>query len=103
MNNLNILIEFFKFSDNCDVLGTEFISILNDAWGIIMIVVPIILVVMIILDMIKAITAGDNKEVKEAQKKAITRIIIGVCIYFLPMIVNTILHLAGISSGTCGI
>ena len=87
LNNLNMLIEFFKFSDNCDVLGTEFISILNDAWGIIMIVVPIILVVMIILDMIKAIT----------------RIIIGVCIYFLPMIVNTILHLAGISSGTCGI
>ena len=84
-----MLIEFFKFSDNCDVLGTEFISILNDAWEIIMVVVPIILVVMIILDMIKAITAGDDKEVKEAQKKAITRIIIGVCIYFLPMIVKS--------------
>lgn len=103
INNFNILVEFFKFSDNCDVLGDEFISILNEAWGIIMIVVPIILVVMIILDMTKAITAGDEKDIKTAQKNAITRIIIGVSIYFLPMIVNAILHLAGIGSGTCGI
>ncbi len=103
INNFNILIEFFKFSDNCDVLGDEFISILNDAWGIIMVVVPIILVVMIILDMTKAITAGDEKDIKSAQKNAIIRIVIGVSIYFLPMIVNAILHLAGIGSGTCGI
>lgn len=103
INNFNILIEFFKFSDNCDVLGDEFISILNDAWGIIMVVVPIVLVVMIILDMTKAITAGDEKDIKSAQKNAIIRIVIGVSIYFLPMIVNSILHLAGIGSGTCGI
>lgn len=100
---MNMLIEFFKFSDNCDVLGDEFISILNDAWEIIMIVVPVILVVMIILDITKAITAGDEKDMKSAQKRSITRIIIGVSIYFLPMIVNAILHLAGIGSGTCGI
>lgn len=103
INNFNILVEFFKFSDNCDVLGADFISVLNDAWGIIMVVVPIILVVMIILDMTKAITAGDEKDIKTAQKRSIIRVIIGVSIYFLPMIVNAILHLAGIGSGTCGI
>ncbi len=103
INNFNILVEFFKFYDDCDVLGTEFVSILNEAWGIIMLVVPIILIAMIILDMVKAITAGDEKDIKSAQKNSIIRIIIGVSIYFLPMIVNAILHLAGIGSGTCGI
>ena len=103
INNFNILVEFFKFSDNCDVLGADFISVLNDAWGTIMVVVPIILVVMMILDMTKAITAGYEKDIKTAQKRSIIRVIIGVSIYFLPMIVNAILHLAGIGSGTCGI
>lgn len=103
INKINILDSVFKFSDSCDVLGDEFISILNDAWGIIMVVVPIILVVMIIIDMTKAIMAGDEKDIKTAQKNSITRIIIGVSIYFLPMIVNAILRLAGIGSGTCGI
>lgn len=103
LNEFYILANAFKFSDSCDVLGDEFISILNDAWGIIMVVVPIVLVVMIILDMTKAITAGDEKDIKSAQKNAIIRIVIGVSIYFLPMIVNAILHLAGIGSGTCGI
>ena len=50
-----------------------------------------------------SIIAGDEKDMKSAQKRSITRVIIGVCIYFLPMIVNTILQLAGIGSGTCGL
>ncbi len=103
INNFNILFEFFKFSDDCNVLGADFLSILNEAWGIIMVVVPVILVVMIIIDMTKAIIAGDEKDMKSAQKRSIIRVIVGVCIYFLPMIVNAILQLAGIGSGTCGL
>ena len=98
-----ILDSIFKFSDNCDVLGNDFIDLMNEACGIIMIIIPILLVILIILDMVKAISANDDKMVNEAKANAIKRVIIGVLIYFLPMVVNVILKAAGIATGTCGI
>lgn len=103
INNFYILNSIFKFSDNCDVLGKDFVDLMNEAWGIIMIVIPILLVILIILDMVKAISANDEKMVNDAKSKAIKRVVVGVLIYFLPMIVNLILKMAGIATGTCGI
>lgn len=103
LNKFYLLDNAFKFSDSCDVLGSSFVDIMNEAWGIIMIIIPILLVALIILDMMKAVSSNDDKQVNDAKVKAIKRVVIGVLIYFLPMLVNVILKMAGIVTGTCGI
>ena len=51
--------------------------------NIIKIVIPIIIVVLAMLDLGKAVMAGEEKEIKEAQKMLIKRLIYGVVIFFV--------------------
>ena len=71
--------------------------------NIIKIVIPIIIVVLAMLDLGKAVMAGEEKQIKEAQSNAIKRIIVGIIIMFVPTIVNLILDLIGNNLDTCGI
>lgn len=93
----------FKFSDDCGLLGDEFIKLMNEAWTVILVVIPVLLVVLIILDFVKAVAASDEKQINKAVSNAIKRVAIGVAIFFLPLLVDFILKLAGIASGTCSV
>lgn len=55
--------------------------------------IGIILIVLIVIDIAKAIVAGDEKEVKAAQKSAIRRVIYGVAIFFVVVLVNLVFGL----------
>ena len=85
------------------ILGPELMGILQEVFTIIRIAVPVLVVVLISVDMLSAVTSGDEKGVKEAQSRAIKRVIIGVVIFFIPTLVNFVLKMAGYVSGTCGI
>lgn len=96
-NNINIL-------DECtSVLGTEFYNILQEIFTIIKIAVPVLVLVLCSVDMSKAVIAQDEKAVKEALSSSIKRLIIGVVVFFIPIIINLLLKYAGLVSGTCGI
>ena len=71
--------------------------------NIIKIVIPIIIVILAMLDLGKAVMAGEEKQIKEAQSNAVKRIIVGIIIMFVPTIVNLILDLMGKGLDTCGI
>ena len=71
--------------------------------NIIKIVIPIIIVILAMLDLGKAVMAGEEKQIKEAQSRAVKRIIVGIIIMFVPTIVNLILDLMGKGLDTCGI
>lgn len=58
--------------------------------SIIKIIVPIIIIIFGMIDMMKAVTANEEKEMKEAQKKLIKRIIYGVLVFFVISIVQFI-------------
>ena len=58
-----------------------FVSILKLA-------IPIILIIFGILDLAKAVMANDDKEMKEAQKKLIHRIVYAVVIFFVVALVQ---------------
>lgn len=58
---------------------------------VLQIAVPIGLIVMGTIDMAKAVIAGDEKKMKEAQKPFIKRIIAAVIVFLIPIIVNMIL------------
>ncbi len=71
---------------------------------IIAIIVPIILVVLLSLDLAKAIVAGDEEQMKNAQHHAFKRIIYALVIFFVPIVVNgvfTSLGANGVDSLDC--
>ena len=59
---------------------------------------PILVVILIMKDMIIAVTAGKADDMKKAQQNAIKRIIVGVIIFLVPYIVDYILYLIGQNS-----
>lgn len=54
---------------------------------IVLIVIPIIIVLFGTFDLGKAVMAGEDKEIKEAQKMFIKRLVYGVIIFFIPYLV----------------
>ena len=58
---------------------------------VLQLVVPIGLIIMGTIDMAKAVIAGDEKKMKEAQQPFIKRIIAAVIVFLIPIIVNMVL------------
>lgn len=99
MNNLNVLL----ITGDCSILGAEFNSILKEIFMWVQIAVPILVVVLCMVDMAQAVISQDEKGMKTAQGKAIKRVIIGIAIFFVPVLLEIVLDLAGIATGVCGI
>jgi len=57
--------------------------------------IPAVLIILGTIDMFKAMTSGDEKETKAAQKKFITRLIYAVVAFLIPFIVQVVFNLAG--------
>ena len=56
--------------------------------NILKIAIPIILIIFGMLDLAKAVMANDDKEMKEAQKKLIHRIVYAVVVFFVVALVQ---------------
>lgn len=88
---------------DCSILGDELNEILQEIFTAFRIAVPILVLVLIGIDLLSAVTSGDEKNFKQAQSKIVKRLIIGVVIFFIPSLVNLVLSWIGIANGTCGI
>ena len=71
------------------------ISIAKTVVQILQILVPIALIVWGTIDIGKAVIAGDEKKIKEAQKPFVKRIIAAVIVFLIPWLVSVILGLVG--------
>lgn len=94
--------------DCAGLLGQNLIDKINSYLNIIKIAVPIILIALGIVEFSKAVFAGQEDQMKKAQKNFIKRLIIAIIIFFVPTIVNLILQLANkvwpiIESSSCKI
>ena len=69
---------------------------------IIRIAIPILIVLLGTIDLGKAVVAGDDKKIKEAQGMLIRRIIYGVAVFFVLVIVQTIFGTLGERDTTSG-
>ena len=63
--------------------------------NILKIAIPIIIVLMAMIDLGKAVMAGEDKEIKAAQKMLIKRLIYGVVIFFVVTLVQAAFGLVG--------
>ena len=60
---------------------------------IIRLVIPVIIVIFGTFDLGRSVIAGEDKEIKKAQKMFIKRLVYGVLIFFLPMIIKAVFSL----------
>lgn len=87
----------------------EMISLLKNLVTILRIAVPIIIIGMGIVDMVKAVFATDEQQMKKAQSSLMKRLIIGVAFFLIPSILKLLLTIGAqawpdvISSDFCGI
>lgn len=76
---------------NTDLLNI--LRLVRAAIKFLQIVVPIALILLGTIDMGKAVIAGDEKKMKEAQKPFVKRIISAIIVFCIPFIVNLIMNL----------
>ena len=63
----------------------------------------ILAVILSIVDFVKVIPGNDKDGIQKASKAAVTRLIIAIVIFFVPIILNFILSLVGFNDPTCGL
>lgn len=68
--------------------------------GIIQIAIPVLLIVLGMLDLGKAVTAGEDKEIKAAQQLLVKRAISGIAVFFVIVIVKLVLSILPANSGS---
>ena len=78
-------------SDVCSGGVIQIVGLVKMVIRVLQIAVPIGLIVMGTIDMAKAVIAGDEKKMKEAQKPFIKRIIAAIIVFLIPIIVNMVL------------
>ena len=68
-------------------------------------IVPILVILFGTLDLAKAVIASKEDEMKKAQSTFVKRLLIGVVIFFVPLILDLIMYFADIVLGytTCGL
>lgn len=71
-------------------------ELIGNLINIIKIVIPIVIVILAMLDLGKAVMAGEEKEIQAAQKMLIKRLIYGVVIFFVVTIVQVVFNLIGV-------
>lgn len=92
MNFFNILAD----TDLCtSEAGYRLFGIAGYALNIIQIAVPIILIIMGTIDLVRALVAQKNDQMKKAQSVLMKRLIIGVIIFFVPMAIKFVVSMLG--------
>lgn len=84
--------DLFLIGDACGGLK-PLVSVIFSVLKIFWIIIPIGLIVFGTIDLGKAVIASDDKEVKAAQKRLISRFIYAALIFFVPVIVSAIMNL----------
>ena len=96
------MLNIINFLDDPVINPSNFCQESGQVWRLIGVVInifkiaiPVIIVLLAMLDLGKAVMAGEEKEIKEAQKMLIKRLIYGVLIFFVVTIVQVIFNLIG--------
>lgn len=90
----------FAAQMSCDSLG-DFRTDLQNLFNLLKIIVPLLVIGLSIYDFIKAITAKDNKDIKDAFKRMLKRFVYAIILFFLPVILNLVLDLIVTNSDVC--
>lgn len=95
------LLSLFQVMDKTFCEGSEPIWIfIGNVVNILQIAIPVIIVLLGTIDLGKAVMAGEDKKIKEAQKMLLMRLIYGVAVFFVVVVVQVIFGLVGKQGAT---
>ena len=83
----------------CGIFGEETWKIIQDLYGIVKVLIPVLVVILGMIDFASVVFSGEDKDMKTAGQRFIKRIIIGVVLLLLPAILGFIFNLVGFSEG----
>lgn len=84
------------------VLSGEFTEFLKDAFGLMKIAGPILVIIMTTIDLIKAVASGGKDDLPKLGTKTVKRLIYAVLLFVIPSLLDWTFKLFGIY-GVCGI
>lgn len=79
----------------CDDISNT-TSLIKSAYKTLKYLIPVLIIVLSIVDFIKVVANGEDKEYKNAWNKFIKRIIIGIVIILVPVIIEMLIGLTGL-------
>ena len=86
------------------VLSGEFTEFLKDAFGLMKIAGPILVIIMTTIDLIKAVASGGKDDLPKLGTKTVKRLIYAVLLFVIPSLLDWTFKLFGIYDlSTCGI
>lgn len=77
------------------------IEMIQEVLSWVKIAIPILLILLGTVDFVKAIVAHNDDQMKKAQGDFVKRLIIGIVIFFVPMILRFVLRLSGVGGDSC--
>ena len=80
----------------------QILGVVRSVLTIIQIAIPILLIIMGSIDLMKAVMAGKEDEIKKAQGTFVKRAIAAVIVFFIPLIVNLVMGLITIDTTDSG-
>lgn len=85
------------YAIKCDALFTrDAYDFINDIIDWVRILTPILLIVLCSVDLIQAVLASDDKQMKTATSRSIKRAIAAIAVFFVPLLVRVLIDITGI-------
>ncbi len=81
---------------NSDVKCSDVSSLINKYWQYVMILVPIVLILLITIDFVKAVVASDAEQLKKSANAAVKRAVATVILLILPVLLSVVLNWFGL-------
>lgn len=75
---------------SCSQIDKGVYDLISTVFTVLWILIPLLLVIFGVLDMAKAVTAGEEKEMKTAQQLLIKRLIYALIAFFVVALVKTV-------------
>ena len=94
MLNLFNVLAYSGPADFCtDPAVNNIMYLIGVVVGVIKIAVPVILIIVGMVDLIKAITSQDEKQIKPATTFLVKKVVIGIIIFLVPTIVRLLMNI----------
>jgi hypothetical protein len=97
-----------KYEDNCDSLfgnpkdKDSVAYFLQQVFNVIKYLGPLLCLIFSVIDFVKAAASQDKEALAKAGKTTLKRVILALCLFFVPLLINYLFPLIGFY-GTCGI
>lgn len=90
-----------KLDKNCNLLSTKLIGYIYNILKWIKYIIPALVIILNIMDLIKAIASSNEDSMKKAQGRFVKRLIVAALVFLLPLIINFLLKTFGLYHSGC--